>query len=131
MKTRTIFNYDLVLETEWNMKRDPREEGKSDVNLGVLGSVKSLKISWFVDWDVAVDCHEDDDVDGARHEGVDQGQFQMSLVEGDGVGVRVKTFWYIIESGNGANQNTEIGHGQSQQVHVHHTWTVESLYEPH
>ena len=71
MKTRTIFNYDLVLETEWNMKRDPREEGKSDVNLGVLGSVKSLKISWFVDWDVAVDCHEDDDVDRTGHEGVD------------------------------------------------------------
>ena len=74
------------------MEKDTGQEGESDVDLGVLGGVQALEVGRFVDGDVPVDGHEDDDVDGARHEGVDQGQFQMSLVEGDGVGVRVKTF---------------------------------------
>ena len=34
--------------------------------------MKSLKVSGFVDGDISVDCHADDDVDAAGHEGVYQ-----------------------------------------------------------
>ena len=61
------------------------------MNVGILGSVKSLEICGFVDRNVSVDCHEDDDVDRACHEGVDQRQLQMSLVEGCGVGFGIQT----------------------------------------
>ena len=50
------------------------------MNLCILGSVKSLKVSRFVDGDVSVDCHEDDDVDRAGHEGVDQWQLKVGLI---------------------------------------------------
>ena len=47
--------------------------------------MKPLKVSRFVDRDISVDCHADDDVDTACHEGVYQGQHQMSLEKGGGV----------------------------------------------
>ena len=76
------------------------------MNLGILGSVKSLEVSWFVDGDVSVDCHKDDDVDRACHKGVDEWQFEMCLVECDGVRVRVKTTGERVESRNGSDENT-------------------------
>ena len=53
--------------------------------------MKPLEVSWFVDGDVSVDSHEDDDIDGAGHEGVDDGNFEMSLVESNGVCCPVQT----------------------------------------
>ena len=47
--------------------------------------MESLKVSRLVDRDISVDCHADDDVDAARHEGVDQWQHQMSLEKRCGV----------------------------------------------
>ena len=47
--------------------------------------MKPLKVSRFVDRDISVDCHADDDVHTARHEGVYQGKHQMSLEKGCGV----------------------------------------------
>ena len=65
---------DGVLKTERNVEKDTGQEGESDVDLGVLGGVQALEVGRFVDGDVPVDGHEDDDVDGAGHEGVDDGR---------------------------------------------------------
>ena len=51
------------------------------MDFGILGSVKSLEVCGLVDGNVSVDCHEDDDVDRAGHEGVDQGHLKVSLSE--------------------------------------------------
>ena len=91
------------------------------MNFGILGSVESLEICWFVDGDVSVDCHEDDDVDTGGHEGVDQGQLEVGLIEGSGVGGRVKADRDVVECGNGSDQHTQVGHGQAKQVHVHNS----------
>ena len=56
------------------------------MDLCILGSVKSLEVSRFVDGDVSVDCHEDDDVHRAGHERVNQRQLEVGLVEGSVVG---------------------------------------------
>ena len=94
------------------------------MNFGVLGSVKSLEVSRFVDWDVSVDCHEDDDVDRAGHEGVDQWQFEMCLIEGDAIGIGVKAAGDVVESGDGSDEHTQVWHRKSKQVHVHHTCII-------
>ena len=92
------------------------------MNFGILGSVESLEICWFVDRDVSVDCHEDDDVDTGGHEGVDQGQLEVGLVEGSVVGGGVQTNRDIVKCRYGSYQNTQVGHSQTKQVHVHHTF---------
>ena len=92
------------------------------MDFGVLGSVKSLEVSRLVDGDVSVDCHEDDDVDRARHERVDQRQLEMGLVEGGGVAGVVQAGGDVVEGGDGGHQDAEVGHGQTQQVHVHHSY---------
>ena len=53
------------------MKYYPEKEGQADGHPRILEGVQSLKVCGFVDGDVSVDCHEDDDVDRAGHEGVD------------------------------------------------------------
>ena len=75
---------DFVFKTERNVEKDPGKEGESDVDLGILGGVEPLEVGWFVDRDVSVDGHEDDDVDGAGHEGVHDGHFEVSFVECNG-----------------------------------------------
>ena len=76
---------DFVFKTERNVEKDSGKERESDVDLGVLWGVKPLEVSRFVDRDVSVDSHEDDDIDGAGHEGVDDGHLEVSLVESNGV----------------------------------------------
>ena len=112
---------DGVLKTERNVEKDTGQEGESDVDLGVLGGVQALEVGRFVDGDVPVDGHEDDDVDGAGHEGVDDGHFQMSFVESDGEGLPVETVRYVLEGGDSGDEDAEVGHGQAEEVHVHHT----------
>ena len=85
--------------------------------------MKPLKVSWFVDGDVSVDSHEDDDIDGAGHEGVDDGHLQMSLVEGNGVGFPLESMRNILEGRYGSDEDTEVRHGETQEVHVHHTFS--------
>ena len=84
--------------------------------------MEPLKVSWFVDGDVSVDSHEDDDIDGAGHEGVDDGHLQMSLVEGNGVRSALESMRNILEGRNGSDEDAEVGHGEPQEVHVHHTF---------
>ena len=91
------------------------------MDFGVLGSVKSLEVCGLVDGNVSVDCHEDDDVDGARHERVDQGQLEVGLVEGSGEAGVIQAGGDVVEGGDGSHQHTEVGHGEAEQVHVHHT----------
>ena len=59
------------------MKEDAAEEGETDTQPGVLQRVDPLEVRRLVDGDVPVDRHEDDDVDRAGHEGVDQGSSQF------------------------------------------------------
>ena len=91
------------------------------MNFCILGSVKSLEICGFVDRDVSVDCHEDDDVNTGGHEGVDQGQLEVGLIEGSIVGGGVEANGDVMECGYGSDQNTQVGHGQAKQVHVHYS----------
>ena len=79
------------------------------MNFCILGSVKSLEICGFVDRNVSVDCHEDDDVDTGGHEGVDQGQLEMCLIECCCVGFRVQTIRDVMESRNGSDEDAEVG----------------------
>ena len=76
------------------------------MNLGILGSVKSLEVCGFVYGNVSVDCHEDDDVDRAGHEGVDERQLEMRLIECNGVGVGVESTGERVERRNGSDKNT-------------------------
>ena len=73
---------DYVFKTERNVEEDSSKERECDVNLSILRSVEPLEVGWFVDGDISVDGHEDDDIDRASHERVDDGNFEMSLVEG-------------------------------------------------
>ena len=61
------------------MKYYPEKERQADGHPGILEGVQSLKVCGFVDGDVSVDSHADDDVDRAGHEGVDEGHHQMCL----------------------------------------------------
>ena len=48
----------------------------------------------------------------------------MSLVESDGEGLRllsVETVRYVLEGRDGSDEDAEVGHGQAEEVHVHHT----------
>ena len=63
------------------MENDPKEERQTNGESGIFKSVQSLEVSWLVDGDVSVDCHEDDDVHRAGHERVDQGHLKVSLPE--------------------------------------------------
>ena len=91
------------------------------MNLCVLGSVKSLEVSRLVDGDVSVDCHEDDDVHRAGHERVNQRQLEVGLVEGSGEAGVIKTCGDVVKGGDGSHQDAEVGHGEAEQVHVHHS----------
>ena len=71
-------------EAERDVDQDAADEGGEDGHSRVLVGVDSLEVSWPVDGDVSVDRHADDDVDGAGHEGVDDGHFEMSFVECNG-----------------------------------------------
>ena len=99
---------DFVFKTERNVEKDSGKERESDVDLGVLGGVQTLKVGWFVDGDVSVDGHEDDDIDGAGHEGVDDGHLQMSLVEGNGVRSALESMRNILEGWDGSDENAEV-----------------------
>ena len=70
--------------------------------------MKPLEVSRFVDRDVSIDSHEDDDIDGAGHEGVDDGHLEMGLVEGNGVGSTLETVRNILEGRNGSDENAEV-----------------------
>ena len=78
-----------------------------------------MKVCRFVDGDVSVDCHEDDDVDRAGHEGVDKRQLEMSLEKGGGVMTSTKTCRDVEKSRNCSNEDTEVGDCQPKQVDVH------------
>ena len=67
------------------MKYYPEKERQADGHPGILEGVQSLKVSGFVDGDISVDCHADDDVHAAGHEGVYKRQHEMSLEKGCGV----------------------------------------------
>ena len=64
------------------MEEDAGEEAEADVDGGVLEGVDPLEVGGLVDGDVTVDRHEDDDVDRAGHERVDQRHLEVSLQEG-------------------------------------------------
>ena len=53
----------FILEAERNVEHDSKEEGETDGDSSIFQGVQSLKISWFVDGDVPVNSHADDDVD--------------------------------------------------------------------
>ena len=74
---------------------------------------------WFVDGDVSVDRHADDDVHGARHEGVYHREHHVRLEEGRGIVSSADTFGDIKERRNGGQEDTEVGDCQAQEVHVH------------
>ena len=79
-----VFDH-LVLKAKWDVKYYPEEKWQTDWRPGILLGMKSLKVSGFVDGDISVDCHADDDVHAAGHEGVYKRQHEMSLEEGRGV----------------------------------------------
>ena len=70
--------------------------------------MEPLEVSRFVDRNVSVDSHEDDDIDGAGHEGVDDGHLEMSLVEGNGVGSALESVRNILEGGYGSDEDAEV-----------------------
>ena len=70
--------------------------------------MKPLEVSRFVDRDVSVDSHEDDDIDGAGHEGVDDGHLEVSLVEGYGVRSPLESMRNILEGWYGSDENAEV-----------------------
>ena len=117
---------DGVLKTERNVEKDTGQEGESDVDLGVLGGVQALEVGWFVDGDVPVDGHEDDDVDGAGHEGVDEGEHEVRGEECCGVVTSTQTMRDVEESRNSGDHDTEVGDCQTQQVDIHDTLEVRS-----
>ena len=71
----------LVLEAEGDVKEDAANEGETDAQPGILQGVDPLEVRRFVDGDVPVDRHEDDDVHRAGHERVDQGHLEVGLPE--------------------------------------------------
>ena len=70
--------------------------------------MEPLEVCRLVDGDVSVDGHEDDDVDGAGHEGVDEGQLEMSLEEGGSIMTSTKTSRDVKESRNCGDKYTEV-----------------------
>ena len=70
--------------------------------------MKPLEVSRFVDRDVSVDSHEDDDIDGAGHEGVDDGHLEVSLVESNGVRSPLESMRNILEGWYGSDENAEV-----------------------
>ena len=95
------------------MENDPEEERQTNRESGIFKSVQSLEVSWLVDGDVSVDCHEDDDVHRAGHEGVNERQLEMSLEEGGGVVASSKTRGDVIQSRNCGEEDAEVGDCQA------------------
>ena len=108
------------------MKYYPEKERQADGHPGILEGVQSLKVSGFVDGDVSVDCHADDDVDGAGHEGVDEGEHEVRGEECRGVVTSAQTMRDVEESRNSGDHDTEVGDCQTQQVDIHDTLEVRS-----
>ena len=125
-----VKTHHMVLETEGDVEEDAGQEGEGDVDLGILECVQSVEMCGSVDGDVPVDGHADDDVDRAGHEGVDERQFQVCLVDGGGVAASSKTMRDIVESRNSSDEDAEVGDSKTYQVEVHHTLQV-GLVEHH
>ena len=99
----------MVLEAEGDVQEDAGQEGEDDVDLGILESVQPLEMCGPVDGDVSVDGHADDDVDRAGHEGVDERQFQVCLVEGSHVPASTKPLRNVVKSRNGSDKDAKVG----------------------
>ena len=106
------------------MKYYPEKERQADGHPGILEGVQSLKVSGFVDGDVSVDSHADDDVDRAGHEGVDEGEHEVGGEEGGGVVTAPQPLRDVHQGGHGRDHHAQVGHREAQQVHVHHTLQV-------
>ena len=74
------------------MEQHSTGEGADDGDPGVFVCVNPLELTGFVYRDIPVHCHTDDDVHGARHEGVDHGDHEVGLVECRGVAAVLETF---------------------------------------
>ena len=46
----------------------------------------------------------------------------LYLVEGSGEAGVVEAGGDVVEGGDGSHEDAEVGHGQAEQVHVHHSW---------
>ncbi len=115
-----------ILKTQRHVEHNTPEKGRRDGNPRVFMRVHPLKMGGPIDGDVAIDRHADDDVDRARHEGVDERQLQVGLVEGGGVGPSPgqAATRDIKQSRHRRQQDAKVGHGQAQQVDVHHPLEV-------
>ena len=67
---RAVHEY-LVLEADWKVETEAKDEGETNAEPCILESVDSSKQKWLVDPDEPVDSHADNDVGRGRHEGVD------------------------------------------------------------
>ena len=45
----------------------------------------------------------------------------MGLVEGSGEAGVIKTCGDVVKGGDGRHEDAEVGHGEAEQVHVHHS----------
>ena len=88
--------------------------------------MQSLKICRLINGDVSVDGHTDDDVDTAGHEGVDQGEHEVRREECGGVVTSAEAGGDVEQGGDCGDHHTEVGDGQAEEVHVHHTLQVGS-----
>ena len=81
--------------------------------------MQPLEICWLVDGDVSVDCHADDDVDAAGHEGVDQGEHEVGGEECGGVVTSAQAGGDVEQGGDGGDHDAEVGHGEAEEIDVH------------
>lgn len=65
------------------MNQNTKNKAQWDWDNGIAQSVKSSEKVRFPDWAEPIKGHAEDDVDGAGHEDVDEGELEMRLVEGN------------------------------------------------
>ena len=69
----------LIPEAIGEVQNKAKKEGEADAEPCILQGVELFEPQWVVNPDEAVDRHANNDVHGGDHEGVDQGNHDVSL----------------------------------------------------
>ena len=102
------------------MENHSENEATCDAKKSISRSVKFFEKCWFPNRAKSVYRHTNDDVDRARHEGVDERYLDVGLIEDERIRSTRAARRDVGQGGHRGQQHAQVGDSQPAQVHVHH-----------